>query len=79
MRDEGGGVLFLEELIDVLNVIERVVDEEAQLGDDAQLVAHPCTQFVTDGLFVLLDILHQLLTSLTGEDAQVSGTHTQVG
>ena len=31
---------LLQQLVDVVDIVERVVEEEAQLGDDAQLVAH---------------------------------------
>ena len=54
--------LFLQQFVDVVDVVEAVVDEEAQLGDDAQLVVHASSQFVPDALFVGCDILQQLLT-----------------
>ena len=36
-------LLLLQQLIDAVDIVERVVDEEAQLGNDAQLVSHART------------------------------------
>lgn len=33
---------FVEQAVDVVEVVEGVVDEEFELGYDAQLVAHTC-------------------------------------
>ena len=40
--DEEGEIhcLFLQQLIDMLQVVETVVEEETQLGDYPQLIAH---------------------------------------
>ena len=40
---------LLQQLVDVVDIVERVVEEEAQLGDDAQLVAHTLSEVVANG------------------------------
>ena len=37
---------LLQQLVDVVDIVERVVEEEAQLGDDAQLVAHTLAEVI---------------------------------
>ena len=37
---------LLQQLVDVVYIVERVVEEEAQLGDDAQLVAHTLAEVI---------------------------------
>ena len=50
---------FLQQLVNVLDIVKRVVDEEAQLGDNSQLVSHARTQFVAYGFLVSRDVLYQ--------------------
>ena len=63
----------------MLYVVERVVNEEAQLGNDAQLVSDACTQFVAYGLGIGIDVVDDLFAPFGGEDAQISGADAQVG
>ena len=37
---------LLQQLVDVVDIVELVVEEEAQLGDDAQLVAHTLAEVI---------------------------------
>ena len=46
----------------MVQIVEAIIDEKPQLGNDAQLVAHSCAQLVTYGLLVCHDILQQFLT-----------------
>lgn len=62
----------------MLDIVETVVDKELQFGDDAQLVAHSDSQFVAHLLLVLIDVLHQFLSLLTGEYAEVDAAHAEV-
>ena len=71
--------LFLEQLVDALNIIERVVHEEAQFGDDTQLVAYACAKLVADGLLVGCDVAENLVSLLRREHAEVSGENAEVG
>ena len=50
--------LLLEQFVDVFDIIERIVDEEFQFGDDAQLMAHALTQFEAHRLYVGVDVGH---------------------
>ena len=54
--------LFLQQFVNPINVVERVIDEESQLRHDTQLVPHLRTQFVSDGLYVGVDVRQDLLT-----------------
>lgn len=57
---EGPGVklLFtLQQLINMLQIVEGIVEEEAQFGNDAQLFAHSASQFKAHGLLIGRDIL----------------------
>ena len=45
----------------MLNVVKAVVNEEAQFGDDSQLIAHARAQVVTDGFLVCGDVLDDFL------------------
>ena len=63
----------------MLDIVERVVNEEAQLGYDAQLVAHACSQLVAYGLFTGVDVLHYLIALVGREDAEISCADAEVG
>ena len=62
----------------MLQVIQTVVQEEAELWNDAQLVSHLSAQVEADGLLVGIDILQNLLTLLRWEHAEVSGADAEV-
>ena len=68
-----------EELVDVVDVVERVVDVELQLGAAAQLVAHLLGELMADTALVGGDIVHDGLGILAGEDAQAHVGDAQVG
>ena len=53
-------MLFLQEFVDSLEIVETVVDEETQFGYDSQLIVHACAQLVTNGLGVVLDVAKNL-------------------
>ena len=72
-------MLLLQQFVDVLDIVKRVVDEEAQFGNDAHLVSDACSKFVADGLFVRVDVFYQLLRTVGGEDAQIGSADAQVG
>ena len=63
----------------MLDVVQRVVDEEAQLGHDAQLMAHALSQSEANLLTVFLDVLEQFLALFRREDAQIGCADAQVG
>ena len=73
-----GGVLF-EEVVDVLDVVERVVEVECQLGYLAELQAHFLPQLVADGFGTLLEVFKNFLRFCRREDRQVDLRDGEVG
>ena len=71
--------LLFQQLVNAVNIVQRVVDEEAQLGHDAQLIANALTQSIANLLAVLLNVLKQLLALLRRENAEVGGADAEVG
>ena len=71
--------LLFQQFVYAVYVVETVVLEEPQLGNDTQLVSHALAQFKPDGLLAVVDIGQHLFAALRREDAQVGGTDAQVG
>ena len=63
----------------MLNIVQRVVDEELQFRDDAELLANSCAKLVAHLPLVRIDVLHNLLRPLAWEDAEIDAAHAQVG
>ena len=63
----------------MVDIVERVVDMELQLGATAQLVARLLGEFVADAALTLVDVLHDGLCILAGENTQAYVSHAQVG
>ena len=63
----------------MFHIVEAVVDEELQLGDDAELLAYAGAKFVAHLSLVLVDVLHNLLCPLAWEDAEIDAAHAKVG
>jgi len=63
----------------VFEVVEGVVDEELQFGDDAELVAYAVAQFEADAALVVVEVLDDLRGLLRGEDADVGPGDAEVG
>ena len=55
--------LLFQEFVDVFNIVERVVYEELQLGNDTQLVAHAVTEFEAHLLHVVVDVGNNFSTA----------------
>ena len=70
---------FLQQLVNVLDIIKRVIDKEAQLGDNSQLVSHARTQFVAYGFLVSRDVLYQFFRLLGRKYAQICRADAKVG
>ena len=62
----------------MVNVVERIVDVELQLGAAAQLVTRLLGELVAYAALVLVDVIHNLLSTLAGEDAQANIGDAQV-
>lgn len=71
-------LLAAEKAVDVFDVVERVVKEEAQFGNDAQLVAQSCAELVSDSFLVLSDVFQDFFTFLRREDAQIGCADAEV-
>ena len=56
--------LFLQQFINTLHIVERIVYEEAQFRNDTQLIADTSTQLITYLLLILCNVLNQLFTFL---------------
>lgn len=52
MCDDAFGLIFCQQAVDALQIVERIVDEEAQLRNDAQLIVHPAAQLVAYRLLI---------------------------
>ena len=63
----------------MFDVIQRIIDEELEFGDDAELLADAGAEFVANLTLVGVDILHDFLCLLAGEDAEIDAAHAQVG
>ena len=63
----------------MLHVIQAVVNEEFEFGDDAELLADSGAEFVAHLALVGVDILHDFLCLLAGKDAEIDAADTQVG
>ena len=57
-------LLLFQEFVDMLQIVQTIIQEEAELRNDTQLVSHLSTQVETDRLLVGIDILQYLLTLL---------------
>ena len=71
--------LFLEEFVDVLKIVHRIVDEELQFGDDAQLEPYACAQFVAYACVLLVDGIQNFFRTFRGEYADVGAADAHVG
>jgi len=63
----------------MFDVIEAVVDEELEFWDDAELFADTGAKFVANLALVGVDVLHDFLCLLAGEDAEIDAALAQVG
>ena len=63
----------------MVEIVQRVVNEKLQLGNDAQLVAHAFAEFKAQGAGVGVDVLQNLFGALGGEDAQIATGNAEIG
>lgn len=62
----------------MIDIVERIVYEEFQLGYDAQLVAQTSAQFIAQFAHIIVDIGQDFSRAFRGEYAQVTTTYAQV-
>ena len=63
----------------MFNVIQRIVDEELEFRNDAELLADSCAKLEANLLLIGVDVLHYLLCLLAGKDAEIDAANAQVG
>lgn len=78
MGREGPLSLF-QQFVDSFQIVQRVVHEELQFGDDAQLMTHTGAQLEAYGLHVPIDVLDDFFAPLRGEYAEVGPCYAHVG
>ena len=71
--------VFLEQAVDVLKIIERVIEEELELRNDAELMTLQLAHLIAYLGCVVVDVLQDVLCFLRWEDTEVGFRHTQVG
>ena len=63
----------------MFDIVQTVVDKEAQFRDDAQLVPDACAQLIPDLFVAGIDVLQDFLALLTGKYGEVGRADAQVG
>ena len=63
----------------MFHIVQAVVNEELEFGDDAELFADAGAEFVAHLSLVGVDVLHYLLCPFAREDAEIDAAHAQVG
>ena len=71
--------LLLQESVDVFEIVQAIVYEELEFGDDAELMAHALAEFKTNGWDIAVDVGHNLFAALRGEDAEIGAADAHVG
>ena len=71
--------LLLQQFVNMVDVVERIVDKEFQFGNDAQLIAQTTAQLVAQFAHIAVDILQYLGRALRREDAEIAAAHAEVG
>ena len=77
-RSQGTALLF-QEFVDVLQIVHRIVDEEFEFGDDAQLMPHARAELIANARVLRIDALQDVFRLLRGEDADVCAAYAHVG
>ena len=70
---------MLQESVDVFEIVQAIVYEELEFGDDAELMAHALAEFKTNGWDIAVDVGHNLFAALRGEHAEVGAANAHVG
>ena len=71
--------LLLQESVDVFEIVQAIVYEELEFGDDAELMAHALAEFKTNGGDIAVDVGHNLFAALRGEHAEIGAANAHVG
>lgn len=71
--------LLLQESVYVFEIVQAIVYEELEFGDDAELMAHALAEFKSNGWDITVDVCHNLFAALRGEDAEIGAADAHVG
>jgi len=71
--------LLLQESVDVFEIVQAIVYEELEFGDDAELMAHALAEFKTNGWDIAVDVCHNLFAALRGKHAEIGAADAHVG
>ena len=71
--------LLLQESVDVFEIVQAIVYEELEFGDDAKLMAHALAEFKTNGGDIAVDVGHNLFAAFRGEYAEIGAANAHVG
>ena len=71
--------LLLQESVDVFEIVQAIVYEELEFGDDAELMAHALAEFKSNGWDITVDVCHNLFAALRREHAEIGAADAHVG
>ena len=71
--------LLLQESVDVFEIVQAIVYEELEFGDDTELMAHALAEFKSNGWDIAVDVCHNLFAALRGEYAEIGAADAHVG
>lgn len=71
--------LLLQESVDVFEIVQAIVYEELEFGDDAELMAHALAEFKSNGWDIAVDVGDNLFAALRREYAEIGATDAHVG
>ena len=64
-------LLFFQQFVNTINIVQTIVNEEAQLWDDAELVAYTLTEVIANHRLISGDILDYFISLFRREDAEI--------
>lgn len=59
--------LLLQEFVNLLKIVERIIDEEAEIRNDSHLTLYSIAEFKADLTLLFVDVLKDFLTALRRE------------
>ena len=72
-------LLLAEQLVDIVDILQRVVQKELNLGDGLQLVVDALSQTAAQQPVLLVEYGHHRRAAVEGEDADVDLRITEIG
>ena len=72
-------ISLLQQLVNFLKIVERVVEEEAEVGDYSDLTLYPVAKFKSDLAFLFVYAFKYLHSFFRREDGDMCSADTEVG